>query len=153
MTIYLTENTSKDDIREAYESDQVFAAKLYPAGATTNSDSGVKNLKKIMPVLETMTEIGMPLLIHGEVTDKEVDDVKKLRESLFDSVCNFLVSYVLLRTRQSQDPNHPNDGPISMMVHTTSRTGAQGNRPNEINHMEVVTLLTDYLENQKLHFF
>ena len=73
MTIYLTENTNKDDVREAYESGQVFAAKLYPAGATTNSDSGVKNIEKIMPVLETMTEIGMPLLIHGEVTDSEID--------------------------------------------------------------------------------
>ena len=73
MTIYLTENTNKDDVREAYESGQVFAAKLYPAGATTNSDSGVKNIKKIMPILETMTKIGMPLLIHGEVTDSEVD--------------------------------------------------------------------------------
>jgi dihydroorotase len=73
MTIYLTENTNKDDVREAYESGKVFAAKLYPAGATTNSDSGVKDIKKIMPVLETMAEIGMPLLIHGEVTDKEID--------------------------------------------------------------------------------
>jgi dihydroorotase len=73
MTIYLTETTNKDDVREAYENGQVFAAKLYPAGATTNSDAGVKNLKKIMPVLEIMTEIGMPLLIHGEVTDREVD--------------------------------------------------------------------------------
>jgi dihydroorotase len=73
MTIYLTENTNKDSIREAYDSGQVFAAKLYPAGATTNSDSGVKDIKKIMPVLETMSEIGMPLLIHGEVTDRDVD--------------------------------------------------------------------------------
>jgi len=73
MTIYLTENTNKDDVREAYEGGQVFAAKLYPAGATTNSDSGVKDIKKVMPVLETMSEIGMPLLIHGEVTDKEID--------------------------------------------------------------------------------
>ncbi|WP_443643395.1 dihydroorotase [Candidatus Levibacter sp. Uisw_134_01] len=73
MTIYLTENTNKNDIRIAYESGQVFAAKLYPAGATTNSDSGVKDINKIMPVLETMSEIGMPLLIHGEVTDKEID--------------------------------------------------------------------------------
>jgi dihydroorotase len=60
-------------VREAYENGQVFAAKLYPAGATTNSDSGVKDIKKIMPVLKTMSEIGMPLLIHGEVTDKEID--------------------------------------------------------------------------------
>jgi dihydroorotase len=73
MTIYLTENTSKHELRESYERGQVFAAKLYPAGATTNSDSGVKDIKKIMPVLETMSEIGMPLLIHGEVTDSEVD--------------------------------------------------------------------------------
>ena len=73
MTIYLTENTSKHELRETYERGQVFAAKLYPAGATTNSDSGVKDIKKIMPVLETMSEIGMPLLIHGEVTDKEID--------------------------------------------------------------------------------
>jgi len=73
MTIYLTENTNKHELRESYERGQVFAAKLYPAGATTNSDSGVKDIKKIMPVLETMSEIGMPLLIHGEVTDKEID--------------------------------------------------------------------------------
>jgi dihydroorotase len=73
MTIYLTENTDKYELRESYERGQVFAAKLYPAGATTNSDSGVKDVKKIMPVLETMSEIGMPLLIHGEVTDKEID--------------------------------------------------------------------------------
>jgi len=73
MTIYLAETTNKNDLRESYEKGQVFAAKLYPAGATTNSESGVKDIKKIMPVLETMAEIGMPLLIHGEVTDKEID--------------------------------------------------------------------------------
>ena len=73
MTIYLTESTSKNDIKKAYENKTVFAAKLYPAGATTNSDSGVKDIKKIMPTLEIMTEIGMPLLIHGEVTDEEID--------------------------------------------------------------------------------
>ena len=93
MTIYLTETTNKDDVREAYENGQVFAAKLYPAGATTNSDSGVKNLKKIMPVLETMTAIGMPLLIHGEVTDREVDILD--REKVFidqklDFICKEL---------------------------------------------------------------
>ena len=73
MTIYLTESTNKYELHEAYERGQFFAAKLYPAGATTNSDSGVKDIKKIMPVLETMANIGIPLLIHGEVTDKEVD--------------------------------------------------------------------------------
>ena len=73
MTIYLTEKTNKNELKNAYENGAVFAVKLYPAGATTNSDSGVKDLKKVMPILEIMTEIGMPLLIHGEVTDQEVD--------------------------------------------------------------------------------
>jgi dihydroorotase len=73
MTIYLTEETNKDDLKSAYKNGSVFAVKLYPAGATTNSESGVKDIKKVMPVLETMAEIGMPLLIHGEVTDKEID--------------------------------------------------------------------------------
>ena len=73
MTIYLTEKTNKNHLEEIYNKGVVFAAKLYPAGATTNSDSGVKDIKKIMPVLEKMAKIGMPLLIHGEVTDKEID--------------------------------------------------------------------------------
>ena len=73
MTIYLTENTQKKQITEAYEKKQIFAAKLYPAGATTNSKSGVKNLNAIMPLIETMSKIGMPLLIHGEETGSEVD--------------------------------------------------------------------------------
>ena len=73
MTIYLTEETNKDELKTAYKNGAVFAVKLYPAGATTNSDSGVKDIEKVMPVLETMAEIGMPLLIHGEVTDKEID--------------------------------------------------------------------------------
>jgi dihydroorotase len=73
MTIYLTEETSKDDLKSAYKNGAVFAVKLYPAGATTNSDSGVKDIKKVMPILEMMSEIGMPLLIHGEVTDPNID--------------------------------------------------------------------------------
>jgi dihydroorotase len=73
MTIYLTEETNKYELHDAYMSGAVFAVKLYPAGATTNSDSGVKDIEKVMPVLETMAKNGMPLLIHGEVTDKKVD--------------------------------------------------------------------------------
>jgi dihydroorotase len=73
MTIYLTEETNKDELKDAYKNKAVFAVKLYPAGETTNSDSGVKDIKKIMPVLEMMAEIGMPLLIHGEVTDLGID--------------------------------------------------------------------------------
>lgn len=73
MTIYLTEETNKNELKDAYNNRAVFAVKLYPAGATTNSESGVKDIKKVMPVLETMAEIGMPLLIHGEVTDPNID--------------------------------------------------------------------------------
>ena len=73
MTIYLTEETNKNELKQAYKDGAVFAVKLYPSGATTNSDSGVKDIQNVMPVLETMSEIGMPLLIHGEVTDKEID--------------------------------------------------------------------------------
>ena len=64
MTIYLTDNTDKNQLKKSYL-EKIFAAKLYPAGATTNSESGVTNIFKIMEVLETMSEIGMPLLIHG----------------------------------------------------------------------------------------
>lgn len=73
MTLYLTETTTADDIREAAESDFVHAVKYYPAGATTNSDSGVRDLKRVYPVLEAMEKHGLPLLMHGEVTDSEID--------------------------------------------------------------------------------
>lgn len=73
MTLYLTDQTSAEVIRTAKASGFVHAAKLYPAGATTNSDSGVTDLKHIYPALEAMAEIGMPLLVHGEVTHDEVD--------------------------------------------------------------------------------
>ncbi len=73
MTLYLTETTTVDDIREAAESDFVHAVKYYPAGATTNSDSGVRDLKRVYPVLEAMEKHGLPLLLHGEVTDGEID--------------------------------------------------------------------------------
>jgi len=72
MTLYLTESTTREDILEA-SSDGVVAAKLYPAGATTNSASGVKDIRNIYPVLEAMAECGMLLLVHGEVTDADID--------------------------------------------------------------------------------
>ncbi|MBK1874272.1 dihydroorotase [Marinobacter sp. 1-3A] len=72
MTLYLTESTSRQDILEA-SAEGVVAAKLYPAGATTNSASGVTDIRNIYPVLETMEECGMLLLVHGEVTDEDID--------------------------------------------------------------------------------
>ncbi|RAP56264.1 dihydroorotase [Oleiagrimonas sp. MCCC 1A03011] len=73
MTLYLTEATTPDDIAEARESGFVHAVKYYPAGATTNAASGVTDLRRIYPVLEAMQRHGLPLLMHGEVTDSAVD--------------------------------------------------------------------------------
>ena len=73
MTLYLTDQLSPEEVRKAHASGYVRAVKYYPAGATTNSESGVTAIEKVYPVLETMAEIGMPLLVHGEVTDNEVD--------------------------------------------------------------------------------
>ncbi|MEQ9038797.1 MAG: dihydroorotase [Silicimonas sp.] len=73
MTLYLTEETDPDDVAAAAASGLVKAVKLYPAGATTNSASGVKDFAKVRPVLDRMAEIGLPLSVHGEVTRREVD--------------------------------------------------------------------------------
>ena len=73
MTLYLTEGTNPDDVEEGYKSGVITALKLYPAGATTNSASGVRDFDKAMPVLERMASLGIPLCVHGEVTDPEID--------------------------------------------------------------------------------
>jgi dihydroorotase len=73
MTLYLTDNTSAEEIFAAQQSGIVKGVKLYPAGATTNSDAGVTDLKNCAAALSAMQEVGMPLLIHGEVTDADID--------------------------------------------------------------------------------
>ena len=73
MTLYLTEGTDPDDVASAHASGLVHAVKLYPAGATTNSDAGVRDIRSVAGVLDRMAEIGLPLCVHGEVTDPEVD--------------------------------------------------------------------------------
>lgn len=73
MTLYLTDKTRPDEIRRAKQSGYVFAVKYYPAGATTNSDSGVTDIGKCHAVLEAMAEESLPLLVHGEVTDPAID--------------------------------------------------------------------------------
>ena len=82
MTLYLTETTTPDEIKAAYASGDVTAVKLYPAGATTNSASGVKDYSKITPALDAMAQYGLPLCVHGEVTDPSVD--------VFDRESNFI---------------------------------------------------------------
>jgi dihydroorotase len=92
MTLYLTDNTSPEEIRRAKESGFVHAVKYYPAGATTNSDSGVTALEKVDAVLSEMEKQGFPLLLHGEVTDAEID--------IFDREAKFVDTHLqTLRTR------------------------------------------------------
>lgn len=81
MTLYLTDNTHPDEIRRAKDSGFVQGVKYYPAGATTNSDAGVTHMRKAYPALEEMQRCGMPLLLHGEVTDPAVDVFD--REAIF----------------------------------------------------------------------
>lgn len=73
MTLYLTDQTDPSDVRQGLAAGVVHAVKLYPAGATTNSDAGVRSLDALDPVLEALAELGAPLLVHGEVTDPDVD--------------------------------------------------------------------------------
>lgn len=81
MTFYLTDDVNVDEIRKAAESGLIQAVKLYPAGATTNSESGVTDFSKVEKVFEVMADIGLPLLIHGEVTGADVDVFD--REAIF----------------------------------------------------------------------
>ena len=92
-------------------------------------------------------EIDVTTKISPTNPDKLIDDELKLQNSLYDSVCNFLVSYVLLRLRQLNQDNNDNDGAISMMVHTTHLTGRTGHTDGVLNHQETKQILTDYLDS------
>ena len=85
MVLYLTDRTTSDEIHRAADAGVVHGVKIYPAGATTNSDSGVTNIRGLYPVFETMSERGLKLLVHG-VTDPEVD--------IFDREAEFLKTYL-----------------------------------------------------------
>ena len=110
MVLYLTDNTRPEEIERARESGIVYAAKVYPAGATTNSDAGVTDLNRIDRVLETLERVGLPLLLHGEVTDDDVD--------VFDREAVFIDRYLTRIVR---------DFPALRVVleHITTRDGAQ----------------------------
>ncbi len=123
MTLYLTDNTPAGEIRRACDSGRVFAVKLYPAGATTNSDAGVTDLRRTWPVLEAMQRCGMPLLVHGEVTDPQVDVFD--REAVFiDTVLGPLrrdfpglrVVFEHVTTRQAVQYVAHADGPIAATI-------------------------------------
>jgi dihydroorotase len=109
MVLYLTDNTSADEVKKAHQED-VVGFKLYPAGATTNSDAGVTDIKKCTKALEAMEACGMPLLLHGEVTHADVD--------VFDREAVF-IDQVLEPLRQ----RHP--GLKIIFEHITTKQAAQ----------------------------
>ena len=97
MTLYLTDNTQPEEIRKAKQSGAAHAVKYYPAGATTNSDSGVTDLGKCHGVFEAMEACGMPLLVHGEVTDPAVDIFDRERVFLERVLAPLIARFTRLR--------------------------------------------------------
>ena len=97
MTLYLTDNTVADEIKTAVNSGIVKAVKLYPAGATTNSDAGVTDLKNCYRTLETIQKLGMPLLIHGEVTDHDIDIFDREKRFIDDKLIPLLNDFPELK--------------------------------------------------------
>ncbi len=124
MTLYLTEDTDPADLIAAHASGLVKAVKLYPAGATTNSHSGVRNFDNVRPVLEKMAEIGLPLCVHGEVTDAEID--------IFDREAVF-IDRVLDPIRRATP------GLRVVMEHITTRDGVQYVAANEADLGATIT--------------
>lgn len=97
MTLYLTDDTTPTIIKEAKNSGIVFGCKLYPAGSTTHSDSGVAALEKLYPVFETMEQIDLPLLIHGEAIDPQIDIFDREVSFIEDSLLPLTVKFPNLR--------------------------------------------------------
>lgn len=108
MSLYLTDNTPPEEIARAKESGVVHGVKLYPAGATTNSDSGVTDMRKVEPTLRVMAELRMPLLVHGEVTDASVDVfdrehvfIERVLRPLLDRIPDLRVVLEHITTREA----------------------------------------------------
>jgi len=108
MTLYLTDNTTPEEIFRARESGFVHAVKYYPAGATTNSDSGVTDIRRVDAALEAMQEAGLPLLLHGEVTDPDTDlfdreavFIERILEPLLQRLPGLRVVLEHITTRQA----------------------------------------------------
>ena len=108
MTLYLTDVTPPEEIVRVKESGFVKALKLYPAGATTNSDAGVTDFDKVIPTLRVMAELGVPLLVHGEVTDPSVDVfdreavfIDRVMRPLLDKLPSLKVVFEHITTKQA----------------------------------------------------
>jgi dihydroorotase len=123
MTLYLTDNTPPDEIRRAKDSGFVHAVKLYPAGATTNSDAGVTALSKCYKTLEAMQEAGMPFLVHGEVTDSTIDIfdreavfIDKVMQPLRRDMPALKVVFEHITTRDAAHYVNETEGPIAATI-------------------------------------
>ncbi|KAF3983370.1 MAG: dihydroorotase [Methylococcales symbiont of Hymedesmia sp. n. MRB-2018] len=97
MTLYLTAKTTVNEVKKVANSEYVHAFKLYPAGATTNSDAGVNELKSIYPILEAMQQVDVPLLIHGEVSDNACDIFDREKVFIESSLANIVKTFPKLR--------------------------------------------------------
>lgn len=125
MTLYLTESTRPQDVASAAETGLVKAVKLYPAGATTNSDSGVTDVSLVIPVLEKMAEINLPLCVHGEVTDPDIDIfdreavfIDKVLDPLRRQVPNLRVVMEHVTTSEGVDYVTGNDSSLAATITT-----------------------------------
>ena len=110
MVLYLTDNTTAEEINKASQADFLYAAKYYPAGATTNSESGVTRLENIYPVLEEMEKVGMPFLVHGEVTDSDIDIFDREQVFIDRHLCDVVKQFPALKI---------------VLEHITTQQGAQ----------------------------
>jgi len=124
MTLYLTEETDPQDVAQAYASGLINAVKLYPAGATTNSASGVRDFGKVRPVLDKMAEIGLNLCVHGEVTDPEID--------IFDREAEFIDRVLDPIRRATPDLR-------VVMEHITTQNGVDYVKANDSNLGATIT--------------
>ena len=123
MTLYLTDNTAPEEIKRAVDCSFVHGVKLYPAGATTNSDAGVTNLKHCMTTLEMMQTEGLPLLVHGEVTDGDIDlfdreavFIEKILIPLRKQLPALKIVFEHITTYQAADYVRDADGPIAATI-------------------------------------
>lgn len=124
MTLYLTDNTSADEVLRASQSGMVHGIKLYPAGATTNSDAGVTDLLgRCGAALEAMQRVGMPLLVHGEVTDPQIDlfdreavFIERVMQPLRRAYPELKVVFEHLTTRDGVQYVQQADGPVAATI-------------------------------------
>ncbi|MDD2657501.1 MAG: dihydroorotase [Candidatus Pacebacteria bacterium] len=136
MTLYLTDSTTPADIREAKASKLVYGVKLYPAGATTNSENGVTQMKYAAPALAEMEKIGMPLLVHGEVTDPAVDIFDREQVFIDKVLIPLMIRFPFLRI---------------VMEHITTKEAVQFVR-GERSHVGATITAHHLLENRNAIF-